>query len=67
MFKRRRVDIGCLQEVRYRGQGTRVYSMEVKEKFWWSRSEENRNEGVRSESLQSNEERAKMFKITKHT
>ena len=25
MFKRRRVDIGCLQEDRYRGQGTRVY------------------------------------------
>ena len=65
MFERRRVDIKCLQEVRYRGQGTRVYGGE--EKFWWSRSEENRNEGVRSESLQSNEERAKMFKITKHT
>ena len=30
MFKRRRVDIGCLQEVRYRDQGTRVYGSERK-------------------------------------
>ena len=33
MFERRRVDIGCLQEVRYRGQGTRVYGCEKKYKF----------------------------------
>ena len=36
-------DIRCLQEVRYRGQGTRVYGGEEKYKFWWSRSEEGRN------------------------
>ena len=46
MFERRRVDIRCLQEVSYRGQGTRVYGGEEKYKFWWSRSEEGRN-GVR--------------------
>ena len=34
MFERRRVDIGCLQEGRYRGQGTRVYGGEEKYKFW---------------------------------
>ena len=26
MFQRRRVDIRCLEEVRYRGEGTRVHS-----------------------------------------
>ena len=44
MLERRKVDIGCLQEVRYRGQGTRVYGGEEKYKFWWSRLEEDRNE-----------------------
>ena len=43
MFKRRRVDIRFLQQVRYRGQGTRVYRGEEKYKFWWSGSEEGRN------------------------
>ena len=43
MFKRRKVDIRCLQEVRYRGQGTRVYGGEEKYKFWWRESEEGRN------------------------
>ena len=44
MFERRRVDIGCLQKVRYKGQGTRVYGGEEKYKFWWSGSEEGRME-----------------------
>ena len=43
MFERKRVDIGCLQEVRHRGQGTRVYGGEKKCKFWWNRSVEGRN------------------------
>ena len=43
MFERRKVDIGCLQEVRYRGQKTRVYGGEEKCKFWWSISEVGRN------------------------
>ena len=43
MFERRRVDIGCSQEVRYRDQGTRVYGGEEKYKFWWIGSEEGRN------------------------
>ena len=43
MLERRRVDIRCLQEVRYRGQGTRVYGGEGKYKFWWRGSEEGRN------------------------
>ena len=43
MFERRRVDIKCLQEVRYRGQGARVYGGEEKCEFWWSGSEEGRN------------------------
>ena len=30
MFERRRVDINCLQEVRYSGQGNRVYGGEEK-------------------------------------
>ena len=34
MFKRRRVDIKCLQKVRYRSQGTRGYGGEEKYKFW---------------------------------
>ena len=44
-FKRRRVDVGYRQEVRYRGQGilTRVYEGEGKYKFLWSGSEENKN------------------------
>ena len=36
MFERKMLDIGCLQEVRYRGQGTKVYGGEKKYKFWWS-------------------------------
>ena len=40
----RRVDSGCLQEVRYRGQGTRVYGGEEKYKVWWSGSEVGRME-----------------------
>ena len=44
MFERRRADIRCLQDVRYRGQGTRVYGSEEKySKFLWSGSEEGRN------------------------
>ena len=39
MFRNRKVDIGCIQEVRYKGQGTRVYGDEEKYKFWWSGSE----------------------------
>ena len=46
LFKRRKVDIGFLQEVRYRGQGTRVCGGEEKYKFWWRESVEGRN-GVR--------------------
>ena len=41
VFETRRVDIGCLQEVRYNGQGTRVY--EGEEMFWWSGSDERKN------------------------
>ena len=43
MLVKGRVDIGCLQEVRYRGQGTRVNKKEEKYKLWWSRSEDGRN------------------------
>ena len=50
MFERRRVDVGCLKEVRYRVQGTKVYGDEEKYKFWWSVSEEGRN-GVGKEDL----------------
>ena len=47
MFERRRVDIGFLQKVSYRGQGTNVDKGEEKYKFWWSGSEEGRNgEGI---------------------
>ena len=52
MFERRRVDIGCLQEVREGGQETRVYRGEEKYKFWWSGSEEGRNgEGIMVKDL----------------
>ena len=43
IFKRRRVDIVYLQEVRYWGQGTRVYGGEEKCNFCWSKSEEGIN------------------------
>ena len=37
MMARRRVDICCLQEVRYRGKGCRVFKHgEDHFKFWWS-------------------------------
>ena len=40
-FERKSVDIGCLEEVRYWGQGIRIYGGE--KKFWWSGSMEGRN------------------------
>ena len=43
MFEKRRVDIGYVQEGRYRGQGTRGYRGEEKYNFWCSGSEEGRN------------------------
>ena len=43
MFEWRRVGIGCLQEVRYRAQGTKVFGGEEKYKFCWSGSVEGRN------------------------
>ena len=33
MFERRRVDIRCLQEIRYRGQGTRVKGGDMVERI----------------------------------
>ena len=45
-FKRRRgstVDIGCLQEVRYRGQGTKVY-MEVRKSTSFGGADQRRAE-----------------------
>ena len=41
MLGRRKVDICCLQEVRYRDQGTRMVGSE--HKFWWSEGRESRN------------------------
>ena len=43
MLGRRNVDICCLQEVRYRGQGTRMFGIKHKYKFWWSGRRESRN------------------------
>ena len=39
MMARRRVDIACLQEVRYKGQGARVLGGGERYKFWWSGGE----------------------------
>ena len=41
MLRRRNVDICCLQEVRYRSQGTRMFGSEYK--FWWNGGTESRN------------------------
>ena len=38
MFERKREDIGCLQDVRYRGQRSNE-----KDKFWWSRLKKGSN------------------------
>ena len=43
VFERSGVDIGCLQEIRYGGQGTRLYRDKEKYKFWWRGSEQGRN------------------------
>ena len=52
-YERRRVDIGCLQEIWYGGQGTRVCGGEEKYTFWWSGSEEGRiKEGIMVKEVQ---------------
>ena len=43
MLGRRNVDICCLQEVRYKGQITKIFGSEHKYKFWWSGGTESGN------------------------
>ena len=70
MFKNRKVEIGCVQEVRYNGQGTRVYGDEEMYKFWWSGSESGRNgvgimvrEGLVEEVIEIKRMNDQMMKI----
>jgi exonuclease III len=47
MLARRRVDICCVQEVQYRGEGCRVFGEEEERyKFWWSGEKKDKRGGI---------------------